>query len=161
MSFSSDPEKVIPGVLAGLNSILTSAFNSPMVKRFVYTSSSLALTETRPNQEFHISTTLWNESAIAKAQAAPPYEDVHALTVLAASKTLAEKALWQFVEKKRPHFIANAILPSVIFGSILVKGMPSSTADFVTALYNGNRKPLELLEPREFSCSFLKRRGDV
>jgi hypothetical protein len=152
MSFSTDPNQVIPGVLAGINSILKSSLHSPTVKRFVYTSSSTALSKPRPNERFHISTTLWNESDIEGAKAPPPYKDSNALIVYGASKVLAEKELWKFVEQKRPHFVANAILPSVNFGSILVKGMPSSTAGYVIALYNGDTKPLKWLPPGESPC---------
>ena len=158
MSFSSDPDKVIPGVLAGINSILTSASQSPTVQRFVYTSSATALTKVRPNEAFHISNTLWNEADIAEAQAPPPYEDAHAWPVYGASKALAEKELWKFVEEKKPHFVVNAILPDCNFGSILVKGMPSSTAGCVTALYKGDTKPLERLPPRRFPRSFFKKK---
>lgn len=155
MSFSPDPNKVIPSVLAGINSILISASHSATVKRFVYTSSSTALSKPRPNEIFHISTTLWNESDIEDSKSPPPYQDSNALTVYGASKVLAEKELWKFVKEKRPHFVANAILPCVNFGTILVKGMPSSTAGYVVALYNGDIKPLKWLPPRESPCLFL------
>jgi nucleoside-diphosphate-sugar epimerase len=54
LTFDSDPNKVIPEVLAGVNGILKSAAKEPSVKRFVYTSSSTAITAPIPNKEFII-----------------------------------------------------------------------------------------------------------
>jgi len=52
LSFSADPNAVIPEVIAGIKSILNSAKKEPSVKRFVYTSSSTAATNPKPNKKF-------------------------------------------------------------------------------------------------------------
>lgn len=150
LSFDPDPHKVIPEVLAGVKSLLKSAAAEPSVKRFVYTSSSAATTLSAPETKKHIDTHTWNEEAIAKAWAPPPYEKERAPAVYAASKTEAEKAVWKFVEEEKPGFVANAILPNCNFGKILVKGMRASTGGFVTALWNGNTAPLKEFPARMF-----------
>jgi hypothetical protein len=58
MTFDSDPNKVIPEVLAGINNILKSTASSPSVKGFVYTLSSTAATSPYPNKKFDITTDL-------------------------------------------------------------------------------------------------------
>lgn len=93
VTFNSDPNKVIPEVLAGVNGILKSATKEPSVKRFVYTSSSTAATAPRPNQEFAIDTSSWNDADIKAAHQPPPYQDDRKWAVYGASKTEGEQAV--------------------------------------------------------------------
>ena len=65
-TFDSDPNKVIPEVLAGVNEILKSAGKKPGVKQFVFTSFSTAITSPIPNKEF-IDTDVWSEADIKAA----------------------------------------------------------------------------------------------
>jgi len=61
MSLDPDPNLVIPQNIAGAVSIAESAAKEPSVKRFVYTSSSTAITAPKPNKKFEISTKNWND----------------------------------------------------------------------------------------------------
>jgi nucleoside-diphosphate-sugar epimerase len=149
MSFNHDPNKVIPEVLAGITNMLSSAASSPSVKRFVYTSSSTAATKPYANKEFLITTDTWNDDDIRDAWASPPYEEERKWAVYGASKTQAEKAVWKFVEEKKPHFTCNAILPNCNFGKILLKGQPVSTAEMIKALYQGEAGMLKGFPPRK------------
>jgi nucleoside-diphosphate-sugar epimerase len=136
MSFSDDPNKVIPEVLAGINGILKSAASEPSVKRFVYTSSSTAATAPKPNKVFDVTTDTWNEEDVKAAWQPPPY-DGRAWAVYGSSKTEAEMAVWKFVKEQKPHFVCNAILPNCNFGKVLVKGIPISTGAMPLKVFDG------------------------
>ncbi|PQE29196.1 hypothetical protein CJF30_00004232 [Rutstroemia sp. NJR-2017a BBW] len=151
MSFSPDPNQVIPDVLAGVNEILNSAAAEPSVKRFVFTSSSMAATHPKPNEEFFIDENMWNEEDVKAAHAPPPYEPSRAWAVYGASKTEAEQALWKFVKEKNPGFVANAVLPDTNFGKLLYPGQPASTGDFSRQLFKGDNTMIKQLPPRTLS----------
>ena len=108
LTFDPDPYKVIPEVIAGIKSILTSAAATPSIKRFVYTSSSTAASSPIPNKKFTITAKTWNQADVDKAWG-PAYKGIE-WAVYGASKTEAERALWKFMEDEKPHFIANAVL---------------------------------------------------
>jgi hypothetical protein len=71
LTFDPDPRKVIPEVLEGFNEVLKSAAKELSVKRFVYTSSSTAVTRVIPNEEFTFTTSTWNEFDEEDAWAPP------------------------------------------------------------------------------------------
>ncbi|PQE31223.1 aldehyde reductase ii protein [Rutstroemia sp. NJR-2017a WRK4] len=150
MSFSPDPNQVIPDVLAGVNEVLNSAAAEPSVKRFVFTSSSMAATHPKPNEEFFIDENMWNEEDVKAAHAPPPYEPSRAWAVYGASKTEAEQALWKFVKEKNPGFVANAVLPDTNFGKLLYPGQPASTGDFSRQLFKGDNTMIKQLPPQYF-----------
>lgn len=133
-----------------MNGILKSAAKETNVKRFVFTSSSTAITAPIPNKEFLIDENGWNEADIKAAWAPPPYNDDRKWAVYGSSKTEAEKALWKFVKEQKPAFTVNAVLPNANFGKILVKGQPASTGNWVTTLFNGNTDALKNSPPREY-----------
>ena len=119
MSFGADPNEVVTPVVAGTKSILRSAAKHPSVKRFVLTSSSCAVLLPKLNTPLMVGKEDWNQEAVDRAWEPPPYTLERALSVYAASKTQGEKALWQFVNEEKPHFVVNAILPNVNMGKIL------------------------------------------
>lgn len=136
LSFASDPNAVIPDVVAGINSVMESAAKEPQIKRFVFTSSSTAATNPKPNTKFTIDANSWNNETVEMAWAPPPYEDSRKWAVYGASKTQAEQAMWKFMEDKKPHFVANAVLPNANFGPILSpQNQDASTAGWITTLY--------------------------
>lgn len=126
-----DPAKLIGPALDGTLSILRSALNSS-VKRVVITSSVAAVFQTihkytpivytevsvQPmhHEEYHsrIHQNDWNEQSIevveAKGKNAPIF------TKYSASKTLAEKAAWNFVKEQQPQFDLVTILPGFVWG---------------------------------------------
>ncbi|KAI3553836.1 hypothetical protein CABS02_05874, partial [Colletotrichum abscissum] len=94
LSFSDSPQDVIPPVVDSMVSILEAAPREPSVKSIVYTSSIVAA----------------NDHAVKTAWAPPPHAPDHWHIVYQASKVEAEKALWAFVKKNKPHYTVNANL---------------------------------------------------
>ncbi|KAL8920774.1 MAG: hypothetical protein Q9208_006104 [Pyrenodesmia sp. 3 TL-2023] len=135
MSFSADPNKVIPSVIAGAINVASSAAKEPSIKRFVYTSSSTAILMPRLNEEFTISTDQWDDEAVAKAWAPPPYEPDRAFPVYAASKTQAEQEMWKFAREKKPGFVLNAVLPNYNLGTVLSDKLSISSGAAVRRVY--------------------------
>ncbi len=135
MSDSPDPNKLIPSVIAGTINALTAASKTPSIKRFVFTSSSTAILIPRLNEVFTITTSQWNDDAVAKAWEPSPYEADRAFTVYAASKTQAEREVWKFVKEKKPGFVVNTILPNFNMGAILSDRQSASTGAAVKNLY--------------------------
>ncbi len=143
MSFDHVPNKVIPQNIAGVVSIAESAAKEPSVKRFVYTSSSTAITAPKPNEKFEISMKNWNDEDVEKAWKAPPYDPDRAWAVCAASKMLAEQAIWKFAKERKPAYIVNTVVPDVNFGEILSDKQPAFTAAWVKTVFEGNLEAVE------------------
>lgn len=96
-----------------------------------------------PNVKFHIDATTWNEASIREAQGPNPT----GFHVYAASKALAEKAIWKFVEDEKPGFRVNAILPDTVMGQILDRSKePGHTGKFALKLLRGERLDIPLRE---------------
>ena len=138
LTFDPDPNKVIPAVVSGAVNAASSAAKQASVKRFVYTSSSVAITAAKPNVEFTISTNDWNIDDIEAAWKPPPYEKERAWAVYGASKTQAEQEIWKFLKEDKPGFVLNTVLPNANFGPILSDKQPASTAGWIKSLYNGD-----------------------
>jgi len=105
----------------------TSASKESSVRRFVYTSSSTAITAPKPNVEFIVSIDNSNNDNIEAAWKPPPYEPERACAVYCASKTQAEQDMWKFVKEKKPGFVLNTVLLYGKMGEILHKDQPAST----------------------------------
>ncbi|MBE3048054.1 hypothetical protein IMZ48_37205 [Candidatus Bathyarchaeota archaeon] len=110
MSFSPDPNEVIPVTIAGGVNALKSAYAEPSVKRFVLTSSSSAAVGTL-DDGFSIGEDRYNEKAVEAAWAAvPPYAPNQGVLVYEASKTQSEQAVWKFHSEnrgRRPDLVVN------------------------------------------------------
>ncbi|KAK6606751.1 aldehyde reductase protein [Botrytis cinerea] len=150
MSFSPNPNDVIPECIAGVNSILNSAAAEPSVKRFVITSSSIAAAKPTPNKEFYIDENTWNDEDVEAAYAPPPYDPSRSWIVYGASKVESERAVWKYMKEKKPAFVANAVLPDAVMGLILDPTQASSTGGFVRNLYLGDNSVLKDLPPQYF-----------
>ncbi|KAF2191212.1 NAD(P)-binding protein [Zopfia rhizophila CBS 207.26] len=126
-----DASEMIPtGVKGGLNAVKAAA-NEPKVKRFVFTSSSIASYMPTPGVEFEVDENSWNEEGIRKGWNHPEGEEeiYKGIYVYAATKTETEKAMWKWVGEEKPGFVFNSVLPSGNFGKVLVpenQGTPSS-----------------------------------
>ncbi|KAF2872065.1 hypothetical protein BDV95DRAFT_493313 [Massariosphaeria phaeospora] len=142
----TDPKVAIPiAVNGGLNA-LKAAAKTPSIKRVVYTSSSIASTFPKPNVEFSIDETSYNEEAL-KGVWDPP-EDLKGLYIYAALKTETEKALWKWVGENQPNFVVNSVLPNANFGPVLVseqQGAPS-TIEWAKSAFTGEH--FEMLAKR-------------
>lgn len=138
MSLDPNPHNVIPQTIAGAVNIAESAAKEPSIKRFVYTSSSTAISSAKANVKFEISTENWNDEAVEKAWMPPPYNPDRAMVTYGASKTLAEKAIWKFAKERKPAYIVNAVLPDANIGEILNDKQPASTGAWVKTIFEGN-----------------------
>jgi nucleoside-diphosphate-sugar epimerase len=111
-------DPAVIGTTGILRSIKKSA---PTVKRVVITSSFAAIVNpTLPNNGVgHVYTEEdWNP--ITREQA-----EENAMSGYRASKTFAEKAAWDFVEKEKPNFTVATINPPMVFGPIVSRSSPS------------------------------------
>lgn len=146
LTFSPDPNKVIPETIAGAISVLKSAAKEKSVKRFVYTSSSTAATLPKPGQKFKIDKDLWDDQAVEIAWAPPPYTAERAYPVYGASKTEAERAVWKFVQEQKPAFVVNCVLPDANMGKIL--SSPAITGTWVPTVYKGGVDSVKAFPPQ-------------
>jgi nucleoside-diphosphate-sugar epimerase len=140
LSFSDDPNEVIIPVVDGINSILKAASNESSVKSIVYTSSIAAAVDITPGVTAHAGPDAWNEKALELAWAPPPYTPFHWHWVYQASKVEAEKAVWVFVEKNKPHFSVNVVSPATILGEGLTKKHVESPYPWIKNLWDGNEE---------------------
>lgn len=150
VTFSPDPAAVIPQTILGVTTLLRSAARTPSIKSFILTSSSVAVANPTPdNSPSSINTDSWNDAAIAEAWSvtSAPFPDNAPTAVYSASKAEAEKALWDFVEKEKPSFRVNAILPDANFGAVLNIEAPMSTGGWIRGVFAGNVDFVKLLLP--------------
>lgn len=156
MSWTPDPNILIPEVLSAVTELLRSAAAEPSVKRFVYTSSINACFTTSPNKEFEVDESSWDEESVQKAWMPPPYTSERSPVVYAAGKVTSEKALWKFVKEQNPNFVVNSILPNVNWGAVLDPSQPASSSsqgsssNFISMLYLGNPQIAQMFPPRKF-----------
>ncbi|KAL9631298.1 MAG: hypothetical protein Q9164_005968 [Protoblastenia rupestris] len=148
MSYDADPHKVIPPVIAGAVNAASAAAKQSSIKRFVFTSSSTAISTPKPNIEFTISTDQWNDEDVEAAWKPLPYEPSRALAVYGASKTQAEQELWKFVKEEKPSFTLNTVLPNANFGEILSGQQATSTGNWVKSVYKGDFASLKDVQPQ-------------
>ena len=143
VTFSSDPSEVIPQTVRGTISIMEAAMTEPSVKEFVYTSSIVAATMAIPGNNTHVDRDTYNEMAIQLAWAperigSPGQGGV----VYSASKAEAEKAVFRFVEEKKPHFTVNSVGPSTIIGEPMHRSQLESAGAWLKMLYDGKKELL-------------------
>lgn len=140
LSFSNDPTEVITPVVNCVHSILEAALNESSVKSIVYTSSIAAAVDITPGIMAHAGPDAWNEKAVELAWSPPPYNPDHWHWVYQASKVEAEKAVWAFVEKNKPHFAVNVISPATILGQGLAKKHVEFPYPWIKNLWDGNEE---------------------
>ncbi|OBR16162.1 NAD dependent epimerase/dehydratase [Colletotrichum higginsianum IMI 349063] len=141
--FSPNPENVIPSSIAVALNALKAANKSPSVKRFVFTSSSVAAALPKPNKRgIQVTDDSWNTHSVEIAWREAPYHPQRAWHVYAASKVEAETAVWRFHYeniRRRYDLVVNTVLPGTNFGKpldVVNQGHPS-TSSFVESLWNG------------------------
>ncbi|KAF2843705.1 NAD(P)-binding protein [Patellaria atrata CBS 101060] len=103
-----------PAVIGTTGILKSTKANAPTVKRIVITSSFAAIVNPKkglwPGHTY--SEVDWNPVTLEDAKANP--QDGYR-----ASKTWAEKAAWEFVEKEKPNFSITTINPPFVFGPIV------------------------------------------
>ncbi|KAJ5895018.1 hypothetical protein N7495_006709 [Penicillium taxi] len=97
--------------IKGTTSILKAVkAHAPSVKRVVVTSSFAAILNSKQHPKLY-NETVWNPVTWEEA--------LHPSQTYLASKTFAEKAAWDFVEKEKPSFDLATVNPPMVFGPIV------------------------------------------
>ncbi|XP_031501758.1 tetraketide alpha-pyrone reductase 1 [Nymphaea colorata] len=125
-----DPKAEIlePAVQGTLN-VLRSCNRNPALKRVVLTSSTAAV---RARDDFDPSTPL-DESSWSSTQLCERLQIWYAL-----SKTLAERAAWDYAEKNKIDLIT--VLPAFVIGPTLPRHLCSTASDVLAFLTGGGEK---------------------
>jgi hypothetical protein len=154
---SPNPEPYITEVVNALINPLRTAAKSPSIKRFVYTSSSMAAAPWKADEEYTLGRNDYNEWA-AKNAREPPFDATKIFTNYAASKVAAEKAAWAWVKEAKDkgelNFVFSTVLPSANHGPVLdreAQGWPS-TGGWPKAFYDGQIEQVKAVPPRK--CPF-------
>ena len=104
MTGLKDPAVAIPLAVHGALNALKAAAREPGMGRFVYTSSAAASNTPKPGVKATIHADAYNDEAVEEAWK----PGATRFTVYAASKTAAERAVFEWVEENNPPFVVNA-----------------------------------------------------
>lgn len=110
------------GIRGGLNG-LRACSKSPRIKRFVFTSSSLAATFAKPDVEISLDVNSYNDEAVEAIRQDPNKEGMY---IYSAMKTETEKAVWKWMEENKPDFVLNTIVRP---GSTILHASELNVAD--------------------------------
>lgn len=145
VSFSDDPKQVIDPILKIYKSLLGSMIKTPSIRRFVFTSSSIAIGFPNVNgKETRLfDSNGWNDEAVELIKDKPT-----GFSVYGASKVLSERTVWDFVKEKKPQFVTTAINPNLNVGPFLPGVEPSSTGAGILKSTKGDQSFLEQLGPQ-------------
>lgn len=149
-----DPQELIAPAVAGTGNILLSTLQhaNDTVKRVVITASCASvLTQDTVPRTF--SEKDWNDKSVKeveeKGSAAAPHE------MYRASKTLAERAAWKFVEinKGKLNFDVVVLNPPFVFGPVMHEvntpdALNTSMLDWYNTVVKGTRTPEQLASIR-------------
>ncbi|KAH8110872.1 NAD-binding protein [Phellopilus nigrolimitatus] len=162
---ADDPNDVIEPAVKGTVGILESALkhakrilspffssahdSGPQLRRIVVLSSSLSIASDSAHGE--LDERRWNEESIAEVRAQG--RAAGQLAKYCASKSLAEKAAWEFAEKHKSEISWDlvALNPPLVFGPILHEvsspaALNSSVGLFYEAILTQKKTPEELAE---------------
>ncbi|GAA5992961.1 hypothetical protein JCM5350_003061 [Sporobolomyces pararoseus] len=114
----NDPhEDLINPAVRGTKNLLRAASKENKIKRVVITSSFAAIVNPYDPVYIFKEDKDWNE--YSPKQVEEKGKDVDPAQAYRASKTLAERAAWDFIEKEKPGFDLATINPPLIFGPII------------------------------------------
>ncbi|KAJ5153673.1 NAD-dependent epimerase/dehydratase [Penicillium coprophilum] len=169
VSFSSNPEEVVPWVVRAVDNLLEAASRHCDIQRVVMTSSSIAALFPEPNREgIVVHEDSFNDEAIKQAYNPDTPEHLKGLFTYAASKTEGEKAAWKWMENNKPNFQFNTVLPDFTvssflrwqiqkdginsnkLGRILHEEIAGSTIGYVRGLTKGNADSFGSFMPQYF-----------
>ncbi|KAF8581455.1 D-lactaldehyde dehydrogenase [Ramaria rubella] len=156
---ADDPQEMIRPAVHGTIAILESILkHAPAVKRVVITSSTASVTDSPPPTDPPTSITYsekdWNYESprLVKEQG----KNVLQTHKYRASKSLAEQAAWEFIEKHKAEVKWDLVTlnPPFIFGPIIhdvrvpsVSSLNTSNNNFLTVLKNSSLTPAQLASP--------------
>ncbi|KAK5726152.1 hypothetical protein LTR17_012967 [Elasticomyces elasticus] len=150
VSFSADPNKVIPYVLAATEAVLEAASRVKSVKRVVLTSSSAAAVIPQPGKGKHVlKQDTWNDASIQAAWDESTSAEIRGFMIYAASKTEGERAAFNWVKKNNPGFILNSVLPDYTIGEVLHPSI-GSTGYLTAQLLEGNDAVINMIVSQYF-----------
>ncbi|KAJ5371652.1 NAD-dependent epimerase/dehydratase [Penicillium concentricum] len=151
VSFSSNPEEVVPWVLRAVRNVLEAASRHCDIQRVVMTSSSITTVFPEPNKEgIVVREDSWNDEAIKQAYNPDAPEYMKGFFTYAASKTEGEKAAWKWMGENKPDFQFNTVLPDFTIGRILHEEIHGSTMGWVRGLTKGNTSSFGSFVPQYF-----------
>ncbi|GAA6012547.1 hypothetical protein JCM11491_005429 [Sporobolomyces phaffii] len=130
MSLSTDYEAVVGGAVGSALNLLEVAKSNPRVKRFVLTSSAIAVGFNRDpaNPDRLLDDKVWNTPIIEYAKSLSADAPDKGGVVYAASKTKVELEAWKYVNDNKPGFDFSVVLPFCTLGETYagpVKSMPA------------------------------------
>ncbi|KAK7224857.1 hypothetical protein V2G26_012860 [Clonostachys chloroleuca] len=151
VSFGLDPAAVIGRAVKFIETILAVVKRHGSVKRFVLTSSSSAVIIPKSNQAgVRVDERTWNDEAVKAAWDPQTPEKGKGYAIYAASKTESERAAWKWVEKNKPGFTFNTVLPNYTIGENLSPEIPGSTSGWTRKLLNGERDIFSIFIPQYY-----------
>ncbi|KAH7355648.1 hypothetical protein BKA66DRAFT_475292 [Pyrenochaeta sp. MPI-SDFR-AT-0127] len=147
---SGYPDPYIAQVTGLVLNLLESASREPKMKRFVFTSSSMAAANPAQDLERIITDRSWNEEACNDAWVGP-FGDSNIWNVYAASKATAEQKAFEWMSANSPSFEFNSILPNTNFGPTLSREHQGfgSTGAMLKSVFDGNTKAIAEDPPRK------------
>ena len=110
----TDPKKDLldPAVIGTTGILRAIKKSAPSVKRVAVTSSFAAIVNAKAHPKIY-DESAWNPVTWKEAT------DTDAATAYRGSKTFAEKAAWEFVEKEKPNFELSTLNPPLVLGPIV------------------------------------------
>ncbi|SJX66594.1 related to GRE2-methylglyoxal reductase (NADPH-dependent) [Sporisorium reilianum f. sp. reilianum] len=150
-NIQGDPKRtLINPAVNGTRNVLSSIHkHGSNVRRVVITSSFAAILDTARQGPNVYTEKDWNISSVENVD--KKGKDQEASDAYRASKTLAERAAWQFVEETKPSWDLVTINPPLVFGPILHQvSSPeklNTSVGFVWGLLHGSKKEEDLLAP--------------
>ncbi|SNX88046.1 related to GRE2 - methylglyoxal reductase (NADPH-dependent) [Melanopsichium pennsylvanicum] len=150
-NIEGDPKRtLINPAVNGTRNVLTSiSKHGSNVKRVVITSSFAAILDSSRQGHIVYTEKDWNISSVENVE--KKGKDQEGPDAYRASKTMAERATWQFVEENKPSWDLVTINPPLVFGPILHQvDSPeklNTSVGFVWGLLHGSKKEDDLLAP--------------
>lgn len=142
MTGSGDPKIAIPHSVNMAMSALKTA-SAAGLKRFVYTSSSFAVTQPKPSVKFSVDENTFNEDAIRAVK--EKGDAAGGATVYSASKVEVERAMEKWKQESGASIVINCVNPNGNLGPVLQpshQGYPT-TAGWVRNLWDGKYDALK------------------
>lgn len=142
MHGSGEPSVAIPYSVGMAMSALKTA-SAAGIPRFVYTSSSFAVTQPKPSVSFSVDERTFNEEAIKNVQ--EKGAGAGGATVYAASKVEVERAMQAWKDESGARIVVNCVNPNGNLGPILQPEHQgyTTTAGWVKNLWDGKYEALK------------------
>jgi len=109
----TDPKKDLldPAIIGTTGILKAIKASAPSVKRVAITSSFAAIVNPNSHKKLY-NEDVWNPVTMEEALKEPA-------SAYRGSKTFAEKAAWDFVEKEKPNFTLSTLNPPFVFGPVV------------------------------------------